>query len=112
MARGQQAARDFERAKRPAIDDVKPRAAKAEISKATVEEAPIRARQDPRSAGDRLLDRRAIEARTSLDITTIYRRIKVGAFPPPVRVARRRVAWRESDVAAWQDGLEVGVRKV
>jgi prophage regulatory protein len=61
--------------------------------------------------GDRLLDRRSLEERTSLDITTIYRKIKLGTFPQPLRVGRRRSAWRESDIAAWQNGLEVGVRK-
>jgi len=59
---------------------------------------------------DRLLDKWAVEERTSLDITTIYRQMKAGKFPQPVRVGRRRVAWRESDVAAWEDGLEVGTR--
>lgn len=59
---------------------------------------------------DRLLNKWAVEDRTSLDITTIYRRIKAGTFPPPVQVGRRRVAWRESDIAAWQASLEVGVR--
>lgn len=59
---------------------------------------------------DRLLGKRALEERTSLDITTIYRKMKAGTFPQPVRVGRRRVAWRESDIAAWQAGLEVGTR--
>jgi Prophage CP4-57 regulatory protein (AlpA) len=27
-----------------------------------------------------------------------------------MRVGRRRVAWLESDIAAWQAGLEVGTR--
>jgi len=60
---------------------------------------------------DRLLDKWAVEDRTSLDITTIYRKIKAGTFPPPVRVGRRRVAWRESDIAAWQQSLQVGVAR-
>jgi len=55
---------------------------------------------------DRLLGKWAVEERTSLDITTIYRKIKAGTFPQPVRVGRRRVAWRESDIAAWQGSLE------
>jgi prophage regulatory protein len=62
------------------------------------------------SRSDRLLNKWAVEERTSLDITTIYRKMKVGTFPQPVRVGRRRVAWRESDIAAWQAGLEVGTR--
>ena len=59
---------------------------------------------------DRLLNKWAVETQTSLDITTIYRKMKAGTFPQPVRVGKRRVAWRESDIAAWQDGLEVGTK--
>jgi prophage regulatory protein len=58
---------------------------------------------------ERLLSKWAVEERTSLDITTIYRKMKAGTFPQPVRVGRRRVAWRESDIAAWQQALAVGV---
>jgi prophage regulatory protein len=59
---------------------------------------------------DRLLNKWAVERETSLDITTIYRKMKAGTFPQPVRVGKRRVAWRESDIVAWQAGLEVGTR--
>jgi prophage regulatory protein len=59
----------------------------------------------------RLFDKWAVERLTSLDITTIYRKMKEGTFPQPVRVGRRRVAWRESDITAWQDGLTVGVKR-
>ena len=52
------------------------------------------------SRSDRLLNKWEVEERTSLDITTIYREMKAGTFPQPVRVGRRRVAWRESDIAA------------
>jgi prophage regulatory protein len=62
-------------------------------------------------ATDRLLGKWAVEDRTSLDITTIYRKIKAGTFPQPVRVGRRRVAWRESDIASWQQSLQVGVAR-
>jgi prophage regulatory protein len=50
---------------------------------------------------------RAVEERTSLDITTIHRKMEAGSFPQPLRVGRRRVAWRESDIAAWQAVLDV-----
>ena len=63
-----------------------------------------------RRSTDRLLNKWAVERETSLDITTIYRRMKAGMFPQPVRVGKRRVAWRESDIAAWQASLEVGNR--
>ena len=59
------------------------------------------------SAPDRLIGKWELERRTSLDISTIYRKIKRGTFPHPVRVALRRVAWRESEVIAWQDSLAV-----
>jgi prophage regulatory protein len=58
---------------------------------------------------ERLLDKWAIEDRTSLDISTIYRKIKAGTFPAPVRIGLRRVAWRESDVVKWQQNLVQGV---
>jgi prophage regulatory protein len=67
------------------------------------------ARTSPPRA-DRLLNKWAVEKQTSLDITTIYRKMKAGTFPQPVRVGKRRVAWRESDIAAWQAALEVGTR--
>ena len=55
-----------------------------------------------------LLDKHAIERMTSLDITTIYRKMSAGTFPQPVKVGRRRVAWRTSDIIRWQQELEVG----
>src|SRR5262249_40080319 len=58
---------------------------------------------------ERLLDKWAIEDRTSLDISTIYRKIKAGTFPAPVRIGLRRVAWRESDIVKWQQNLVQGV---
>jgi predicted DNA-binding transcriptional regulator AlpA/predicted XRE-type DNA-binding protein len=64
------------------------------------------------SAGPRddrqLLNKHAVEKMTSLDITTIYRKMAVGKFPQPVKVGRRRVAWRTSDIVRWQQDLEVG----
>jgi prophage regulatory protein len=56
----------------------------------------------------RLLDKHAVEKMTSLDITTIYRKMSAGTFPQPVRVGRRRVAWRTSDILQWQQELQVG----
>lgn len=58
---------------------------------------------------NKLLDKHQLEERTSLDITTIYRKIKAGTFPEPVRVGKRRVAWRSEDVDAWERQLARGV---
>ena len=70
----------------------------------------VEQRPETKRLADRLLNKWAVERETSLDITTIYRRMKAGTFPQPVRVGKRRVAWRESDIAAWQANLEVGTR--
>lgn len=55
-----------------------------------------------------LLNKHAVEKMTSLDITTIYRRMAAGNFPQPLRIGRRRVAWRTSDIVQWQRALEIG----
>jgi Predicted transcriptional regulator len=33
--------------------------------------------------------------------TTVYAMMKTGDFPAPVKIGRRAVAWRRSDVDAW-----------
>lgn len=58
---------------------------------------------------NKLFDKHQLEERTSLDITTIYRKIKEGTFPQPIRVGKRRVAWRSQDVDAWERTLPRGV---
>ena len=35
---------------------------------------------------------------------TIYKWIHAGKFPRPVRLGPNTVAWRESDLVAWQEG--------
>jgi prophage regulatory protein len=67
--------------------------------------------RERRDAGARLLNKWQLEERTTLDITTIYRKMKKRQFPQPLRVTSHRVAWRESDVQEWQDRLPVGVAK-
>ncbi len=63
----------------------------------------------PGGVDDRgLLDKHAVESMTFLDITTIYRKMAVGTFPQPLKVGRRRVAWRSSDIVKWQESLHVG----
>jgi predicted DNA-binding transcriptional regulator AlpA len=38
-----------------------------------------------------------VEKLTALDITTIYRKMKAGTFPRPLKAGKRRVAWRRSE---------------
>ncbi|WP_307732032.1 helix-turn-helix transcriptional regulator [Massilia antarctica] len=39
--------------------------------------------------------------RTGISKSEIYRRIKIGAFPPPIKLGARAVAWRESAIEVW-----------
>lgn len=48
-----------------------------------------------------LLPRRVVEDLTSLSRSSLYRLMKTGEFPQPVRVSTNRVAWREGDVKLW-----------
>lgn len=40
---------------------------------------------------------------TGLGRSTIYRLVADEAFPPPVRLAKRAVAWRRSDLERWSE---------
>jgi prophage regulatory protein len=42
-----------------------------------------------------------VTALTTLSKSTIYRLIKTGSFPRPVRLSRMRVAWRQTDIEAF-----------
>ena len=48
-----------------------------------------------------LLNKLAVLQRTTLSDTTLWRRVKDGSFPAPVRVSLNRIAWREGDVYRW-----------
>ncbi|WP_091640079.1 helix-turn-helix transcriptional regulator [Aquisalimonas asiatica] len=50
---------------------------------------------------DRLLARREVEHLTGLPRSTLYERLREGAFPEAVSVGPRAVRWRLSDVREW-----------
>ena len=50
---------------------------------------------------DRFLTRAEVEQRFSIARSTIYRLMRSGAFPEPIRVGPRAVRWRASDLDAW-----------
>lgn len=50
---------------------------------------------------DKLLRRREVEELTALSTSSIYAMMPEGRFPKQVRVGRRAVRWRLSDVQAW-----------
>ncbi len=49
----------------------------------------------------RFLRRPEVEGRTGLSRSTIYAAMDRGAFPRPVRIGLRAVAWRECDIEHW-----------
>ena len=52
---------------------------------------------------DVLLTRREVERRTGLSRSTLYRKMRDGTFPVPLKVSERAVRWRESEIRAYVD---------
>ena len=50
---------------------------------------------------DRLLRLNEVRTRTALARTTIYRKMREGSFPEPLKVGVRAVRWRESEIEDW-----------
>lgn len=48
-----------------------------------------------------LLSRRAVLKQVPFSSATMWRTIAAGAFPQPIRIGKRRVAWVESEIAEW-----------
>jgi prophage regulatory protein len=56
---------------------------------------------DEAKAETKLIPGCKVYDRTSLSRTTIWRMVRAGEFPPPVRVSANRIAWPESVVSVW-----------
>jgi prophage regulatory protein len=52
-----------------------------------------------------------IETETGLSKSEIYRRIKLGTFPAPLKLGVRAVAWPAQAVQAWVQALIQGAGK-
>ena len=50
---------------------------------------------------DAILRIAAVADRIGLARPTIYRMVKDGEFPRPIKITTRAVGWRESDLSAW-----------
>ncbi len=48
-----------------------------------------------------LMPLRAVTQFTSLSRATVYRRIKDGSFPKPLKIGINRIAWRQEDLQSW-----------
>jgi len=48
-----------------------------------------------------LLSKRAVLKQIPISGATLARRVAAGAFPRPVRIGKRRVAWVQSEISDW-----------
>lgn len=51
---------------------------------------------------DQFLRLPAVVSKVGWSRVTIYRAVKDGRFPKPVKLGPRSIAWPESEIAAWQ----------
>ena len=54
---------------------------------------------------DRFVLEKERRARIPLDRSTIWRMRKAGTFPEPVRLGKRLLGYRESELVAWEKNL-------
>lgn len=54
----------------------------------------------------RIIKRKEVLRIAGISSAQMYRNIKAGLFPAPYSLGRRAVGWKESDIAAWLDGLQ------
>jgi prophage regulatory protein len=50
---------------------------------------------------DRILRLKAVQERTGLCRSTLYRKMQNGTFPKNIKISARCAGWRESAVSAW-----------
>ncbi len=50
---------------------------------------------------DRMLSRLEVEERTGLSRTTLWRRLRNGEFPLPLKLGSSKIGWLESEIKAW-----------
>ena len=55
----------------------------------------------------RILRRPQVEALIGLRKSTLYKLIKDGQFPAPIKITKRAVGWRAVDVDQWLQSLPV-----
>jgi prophage regulatory protein len=63
-------------------------------------------------SGPILLSREDLKARgISYSPAQIYRKIKDGSFPSPVRLGKNRIAWLENEISDWIKALSAAPRE-
>ena len=57
---------------------------------------------------DSYLRERELIAHLPLSHSTLWREVKAGRFPAPIKLTERATAWRWGDVLAWLDERRAG----
>ena len=53
-----------------------------------------------------VLHLREVVARTGRSRSSLWRDVKEGRFPAPVRIGKVRIGWLETEVMEWQENLD------
>lgn len=69
----------------------------------------LRERADRLAGGEMLLDLATVVIKTNLSRSFIYDSMAKGAFPKPLKLSPRRVAWRLDEIEAWIAAREKGL---
>ena len=62
----------------------------------------------PNRSSTTIMRRRAVELMTGLSRSTIYQQMADEDFPRPLKLGKRAVGWRESDIIQWLDSRTQG----
>ena len=54
---------------------------------------------------DRLIRRSEVEERTGLCTSSIYRLMRAGEFPEPVKISAKAVRWHYAEIENWMASL-------
>ncbi len=54
------------------------------------------------------LRRPAVEGTVASTKSDIYRKIKAGSFPPPIKLAQRHAVWLRHEIDGWQRAIAAG----
>jgi prophage regulatory protein len=61
------------------------------------------------STGLRLIDVKAVTAKTTLSRSKIYAMLNEGKFPAPVKISTQITRWVESEIDAWIESLRLNL---
>ena len=59
-----------------------------------------------------IIRRKDVQHLTGLSKSTLYLEIQQGRFPLPIKIARRAVGWRMSDIEAWLKSRQPATRNL